>query len=47
MPNYNFNYLEKKAKELGFIRDTLEKVFRLTDILEYFNINPILKENLA
>ncbi|MDO9630013.1 MAG: nucleotidyl transferase AbiEii/AbiGii toxin family protein [Acholeplasmataceae bacterium] len=47
MPNYNLNYLEKKAKELGFIRDTLEKVLRLTDILEYFNINPILKENLA
>jgi predicted nucleotidyltransferase component of viral defense system len=47
MPKYDFNYLEKKSKELGFIRDTLEKVLRLTDILEYFNINPMLKENLA
>lgn len=45
--NYDINYLGKKADELGFIRDTLEKVTRLADILEYLNTNPILKDNLA
>ncbi|MDD4264686.1 MAG: nucleotidyl transferase AbiEii/AbiGii toxin family protein [Firmicutes bacterium] len=37
----------KRAQELGFIRDTLEKVYRLADILEYLNTNPLLKESLA
>lgn len=37
----------KRAEELGFIRDTLEKVTRLADILEYFNTNPLLKSSLA
>lgn len=32
---------------MGFIRDTLEKVYRLADILEFMNFNPILKDNLA
>lgn len=32
---------------MGFIRDTLEKVYRLADILEYLNTNPILKDSLA
>ena len=32
---------------MGFIKDTLEKVYRLADILQYFNTNPILKDNLA
>lgn len=35
------------ANELGFIRDTLEKVLRLSDILDYFNTAPILKNSLA
>ena len=47
MSNYDIIYLGKKAKELGFMRDTLEKVTRLADILEYFNTNPILKDNLC
>lgn len=47
LSNYDIIYLGKKAKELGFIRDTLEKVTRLADILEYFNTNPILKNSLA
>lgn len=47
MADYDINYLGQKAKELGFIRDTLEKVIRLADVLEYFNTNPILKDNLA
>ena len=45
--NYDIAYLSQKAQELGFVRDTLEKVMRLADILEYFNTNPILKNSLA
>ncbi|MGM0608956.1 MAG: nucleotidyl transferase AbiEii/AbiGii toxin family protein [Candidatus Muiribacteriota bacterium] len=41
------NYISKKASELGFIRDTLEKVYRLIDILEYINNEPFLKMKLA
>jgi len=44
---YDIIYLGKKAEELGFVRDTLEKVTRLADVLEYLNSNPILKECLA
>ena len=47
MSDYDIIYLGKKAQELGFVRDTLEKVTRLADILEYFNTNPILKDSLA
>jgi predicted nucleotidyltransferase component of viral defense system len=45
--NYDIIYLGKKAEELGFVRDTLEKVTRLADILEYLNTNPILQDSLA
>jgi predicted nucleotidyltransferase component of viral defense system len=44
---YDKNYIAKRASEMGFIRDTLEKVYRLADILEYLNTNPILKHSLA
>ena len=44
---YNKGYFEKRAKETGFIRDNLEKVFRLSDILEYINKNPLHKDCLA
>ena len=37
----------KRSKELGFIRDTLEKVTRLADVLEYFSTNPVLRRSLA
>lgn len=47
MSRYDIIYLCKKAEELGFVRDTLEKVTRLADVLEYPNTNPILKESLA
>lgn len=47
MYRYDIIYLGKKAEELGFVRDTLEKVTRLADVLEYLNSNPILKECLA
>lgn len=45
--NYDIIYIGKKAKKLGFLRDTLEKVTRLADILEYFNTNSLLKDSLA
>jgi len=44
--NFDRRVLGEKAKELGFVRDTLEKVYRLTDILNYMNTQPVLKENL-
>lgn len=47
MSNYDKNYIAKRAAELGFIRDTLEKVYRLADVLEYLNTNPLLKDSLA
>lgn len=47
MYKYDKAFLEKKSHETGFMRATLEKVYRLTDILEYFNQNPLLKDSLA
>jgi predicted nucleotidyltransferase component of viral defense system len=47
LSRYDIIYLGKKAEELGFVRDTLEKVTRLADVLEYLNTNPILKDSLA
>lgn len=47
MFNYDGVYLGEKAEELGFVRDTFEKVTRLADILEYLNTNPLLKDGLA
>lgn len=47
MSKYDKRLLGQRADELHFIRDTLEKVYRLADILVYFNQNPLLKENLA
>lgn len=43
---YDRRLLGEKAKELGFVRDTLEKVYRLTEILRFINTHPLLKENL-
>jgi len=34
MYNYSKSFLEKAAVETGFVRDNLEKVFRLCDILQ-------------
>ena len=35
------------ANEMNFVRDTLEKVLRLSEILNYLNANPMTKDNLA
>lgn len=47
MSAYSKSDLERIAKESGFIRDSLEKVVRLIDILIFFNANPILSRHLA
>ena len=47
MYNYDLVYLGQKATELGFVRDILEKVYRLADVLEYINTDLLLKESLA
>ena len=39
--------LGRQAKELGFVRDTFEKVCRLIDILKFFEKDSLLSEALA
>ena len=40
MMKYDRNVLGKQARELGFVRDTFEKVCRLTDILRFVENDP-------
>ena len=47
MFNYSKSELTAKANEMNFVRDTLEKVMRLADILGYLNSNPLTKEYLV
>lgn len=47
MFSYSKIELSSLAKELNFVRDTLEKVIRLSEILDYINSNPIMKHRLA
>lgn len=47
MFEYTKSELAEKANELNFVRDTLEKVLRLSEILNYLNTNPLTKEHLA
>ena len=47
MNSYNKIYLEKIAKEKGFVRDNLDKVMRLSEILQYFNQNEFLHDSLV
>lgn len=47
MSLYSKTDLDKIAKESGFIRDNLEKIIRLVDVLNYFNTNPLLSDKLA
>lgn len=39
--------LGRMAKELGFVRDTLEKVCRLADVLKFMESDAILSEGIA
>ena len=43
----NKSFLEKRAQETGFVRDTLEKVYRLIEVLEYISENPFLSNKLT
>lgn len=44
MPTYNKQILAEKAKELSVVRDTLEKVMRLRDILAFFDNSELLSD---
>ena len=39
--------LGRQAKELGFVRDTFEKVCRLADVLAFMESDPLLADSLA
>lgn len=39
--------LGRQAKELGFVRDTFEKVCRLTDVLSFMESDTLLSDTLA
>lgn len=47
MSLYSKADLDKVARQSGFIRDNLEKVIRLVDILKYINTNTLLSNVLA
>lgn len=47
MNSYNKSYLDNIAKEKGFLRDNVEKVIRLSEILNFFYHNDFLKRSLA
>lgn len=47
MMQFNKNTIGRQAKELGFVRDTFEKVFRLADVLRFFENDDILSSCLA
>lgn len=39
--------LGRMAKEMGFVRDTLEKVSRLADVLKFMEEDELLSQSLA
>lgn len=47
MYKYDKAFLDRTAIEHGFIRDNLEKVYRLADVLAYVHETPVLSETLA
>ncbi len=47
MSSYKKDYIESIAKEKGFLRDNLEKVMRLAEILDYFNQSNLLGNSLV
>ena len=47
MPIYYKQKLTAWASELGFIRDTFEKVMRLVEILKFIEADPLLSSGLA
>lgn len=47
MTSYNKNDLAIIANQTGFLRDQLEKVIRLTEILRFFHDDTFLRQSLA
>lgn len=47
MLKYSKAELNRQAKELGFVRDTFEKVCRLADVLAFMESDPLLADSLA
>ena len=47
MNDFNRKELTKQATELGFIRDTFEKMCRLAGLLKFFERDPVLSRYLA
>ncbi len=47
MMQFDRGALGRTAKELGFVRDTLEKVCRLADVLKFMESDEVLSECLA
>lgn len=47
MIQFDKNTIGRQAKELGFVRDTFEKVCRLADVLKFFENDDILSGCLA
>ena len=47
MSFYNKHSLDAIAKEQRFIRDNLEKVMRLVEILGHFHNSPLLSKTLV
>ena len=47
MMKYDKIFLGKQARELGFVRDTFEKVCRLADILKFIENDSLLKNKIA
>ena len=47
MIQFDRNTIGRQAKELGFVRDTFEKVCRLADVLKFFESDDILSSCLA
>lgn len=47
MATYNKQIISKQAQELGYIRDTFEKVYRLSEILNFIESDPLLSNVLA
>lgn len=47
MTHFDRITLGRLSKELGFVRDTFEKVCRLTEVLSFISDDPLLSETLA
>ena len=47
MKVFDKNELEQLAQQTGFIRDNLEKVIRLSGILDFLNTNDLTKDKLV